>query len=163
MTLAPNGLDTITTFGFETEEFRSEYDACRISGPSDIRHGLRFNTHEGLAESWEWLNPSQGHSTIIASRIGGVAIGDVNMGVEELSDIREAWSVHPDPATDRIFLRNANRYTGTPYVILDGFGREVMRGLVADEAIDVRSLSNGLYFLRILRTGTCSSVRFIKE
>jgi hypothetical protein len=163
LTVTPDGLDTITTFSFGTQEFQLVDDYCGIYGASDVGNGLQLNTRVGLAGTWDWINPSEHHSIIIASRISGVEVGDVDMGVNELHMATVTLSIHPNPATDRIFLQDTWSGTGMTYVILDGLGREVMSGVLKEGGIAVQNLRQGLYLLHVGRNNTALSARFVKE
>ncbi|MBK8339921.1 MAG: T9SS type A sorting domain-containing protein [Flavobacteriales bacterium] len=68
------------------------------------------------------------------------------------------WSVHPNPATDRITLNGEVR-SRTSIIVRDTQGRTV-RTQVFDTAIDISALLPGTYLLQV--DGCAVPVRFVK-
>lgn len=161
MAISPDGLDTLTTCNFSSEEFFLDNE-CMLAGPPDLRHGLRFNTREGLVGTSEWSNPSTYSSNVIASRIGGVEYGDISFGTGIAEPAEPEIAIHPNPASDRLFLTNTG-LGGSRYNILDAFGRVVQRGKLAQDGVVVQDLPRGIYVLQVQGTGAGMSARFVKE
>ena len=72
------------------------------------------------------------------------------LGVQEISDLRQAISIYPNP-TEGSF----NIYTGTDnlldYSLLNQLGQEVLRGscMQPETPVNTNTLSAGLYFVKI--------------
>ncbi len=65
---------------------------------------------------------------------------------EEEGVDKPVLSIYPNPAQDKLFLKNA--ITNTAYKIIDGLGREVNAGTCENEEISIATLPSGLYTLR---------------
>lgn len=153
-----------TTTSIELSTMGSELDTtwCVIHDASDISQSYRFNSLVGLEGSWQWLNPSEGHTVVIAYQVGCAVFGDVNMGIDHPKHSGNLLSIHPNPATERLFVDGPWRL-GRTFIILDGLGRVVQSGAVPAGGISVQHLPNGLYLLRIPAYGAGELTRFVKE
>lgn len=71
-------------------------------------------------------------------------------GVEEVTRIKDAFEIFPNPASERVFI-SAKNYSGIlTFAIYDLQGRKVQQGKVkTNESIVISTLQDGLYFLRI--------------
>ena len=154
--------DTATSIELTTYGSLLDPTWCVISDASDISQTYRFNTRVGLEGSWNWLNPSDGYTKIIAYEVGCSVLGDVNMGVDRPKHPGKALSIYPNPATGRLFVDGPWRL-GRTFIILDGLGRVVQSGAVPAGGISVQHLPNGLYLLRIPAYGAGELTRFVKE
>ncbi|MBP6390984.1 MAG: T9SS type A sorting domain-containing protein [Flavobacteriales bacterium] len=91
----------------------------------------------------------------ILADIGWTIAPDV--GLAELRN-ENTWSVHPNPAEDRITLRGEARL-GTSITIRDAQGR-IIRLQAFASAIDIATLQPGTYLLQV--DGSVAPVRFVK-
>jgi hypothetical protein len=164
LAIDPDYQDTMTTFSFYTEDYFLDESYCTCFGFTDLSLTMELNTLVGLSGTWNWYNPSEYHSIVIASRVGGVETGDIHLGERELQSGAMLLSIHPNPATDRIFLRGPRR-NGAPYTLLDGLGRIIKNGTLADAdgGISVKELPQGIYILRLFQGNGVQSARFVKE
>ncbi len=86
-------------------------------------------------------------------------------GINNLSSTSVSFSVYPNPAHDELFVKY---YPKNPsdkilYSILDIYGRTILENkLNVSEAIDISSLSDGIYFITIKDGANTSSNKFIK-
>jgi hypothetical protein len=71
--------------------------------------------------------------------------------------------IYPNPASDKIFVQNMNKYnTGQ---IADVAGKIVQQFAIlqGDEQVTINQLKNGIYYLRLISKEDVQTVRFIKE
>ncbi|MFA6056917.1 MAG: S8 family peptidase [Taibaiella sp.] len=70
--------------------------------------------------------------------------------VEEIIRVKDAFSLYPNPATDKVFI-SAKNYSGTlTFAIYDLQGRMVQQGKVKTaESITVSTLQDGMYLLKM--------------
>ena len=80
-----------------------------------------------------------------------------DVGLAELRN-EDTWSVHPNPAEDRITLRGEARH-GTSITIRDAQGR-IIRLQAFASAIDIATLQPGTYLLQV--DGSVAPARFVK-
>ncbi|MCX6270968.1 MAG: SBBP repeat-containing protein [Bacteroidetes bacterium] len=67
-------------------------------------------------------------------------------GVKEINN-EKSISIYPNPATDKITVKNQTGYTGCTYSISDPVGRVLISGSLNEEksSIDIENLAPGLY------------------
>jgi hypothetical protein len=82
----------------------------------------------------------------------------LSSGVEETA--QESFTAYPNPASDVLFLNNAE--TINRYSIVDMQGKTVLTD-VYDNGINVSTLAPGVYMVAVETTETTSYVRFIKK
>ena len=71
--------------------------------------------------------------------------------------------VSPNPAKDRILIRNLNSEKDISFEITDLTGKVMTAGTYTQEGIDVAQLKNGIYFLRLVNAGFVRILKFIKQ
>lgn len=88
------------------------------------------------------------------------------VGVETiLAPTDRSFVLYPNPANDKLYIRSNSDQTSqkSTYVIVDLYGRIVTQGVLnATESIDISSLSEGVYFIRITEDKNASTQKFIK-
>ena len=70
-------------------------------------------------------------------------------------------SIYPNPAKDKIFIKNAKNSTGIK--IYDSTGRIVKNLKTNTDVVDVSNLNNGIYFIEIISGKKSFKTKFIKE
>lgn len=101
-----------------------------------------------------WVNATNAPELDISF---GVTIADGSLGTSDIA-IQNA-KVYPNPTSDYIQISNATQFEN--YTIYNTLGKIVSNGnMNVNERIDVRSYSNGLYFLKF---DNGSTFRFIKN
>lgn len=91
------------------------------------------------------------------------------IGIANVTEQYEGWSLFPNPATNNLFLTNTSSESaaGAVFQILDLTGRVVMEEPVSSSAtktmIDITSLPAAVYLLRVQESGgTVRQFRFVK-
>ncbi|MDX2359260.1 MAG: aryl-sulfate sulfotransferase [Crocinitomicaceae bacterium] len=81
------------------------------------------------------------------------------IGLKELQN--QQLLVYPSPAQDEIFIE----YSGEnpTFVILNNLGQLMSRGTLSNAAIDVKDLSQGIYYVSVIDEGYYYTTTFIKE
>jgi hypothetical protein len=144
-------------------------------GGSDKYHGTKFlnNTevYDTATNTWSILNASaifdSGHQPSSVSVgdniyiIGGFFVSQdssiqvltvASEGVEESGKLFYNSRVFPNPATTRLSIASVER--GTPYKIIDVFGRVVLSGMTLDHAtlnVDISDIPRGIYYVLVER------------
>jgi hypothetical protein len=73
--------------------------------------------------------------------------------------IQETYKIYPNPTSDFIKISGLNNIEN--YTIYNVLGVEIKKGIVSNnEKIDIKNLTNGLYFLQFKIENT---LKFIKE
>ncbi|MEI8134879.1 MAG: kelch repeat-containing protein [bacterium] len=73
-------------------------------------------------------------------------------GVEESGKLHYNSRVYPNPATTRLTIASVER--GTPFKMIDVFGRSVITGMTLDNApltVDISSIPRGIYYVLVER------------
>lgn len=86
-------------------------------------------------------------------------------GVNETNNDKNVFSVYPNPANDRLYVKSAKNISskGITYFMLDIYGRVIKEEkLNTSESIDISNLSEGVYFIRIKDDEHFSTDKFIK-
>ncbi len=79
----------------------------------------------------------------------------LNTGTTELGSNERAFSVYPNPATDRITIKTNSDLMGSLFTITDQAGRQVSSGKLLNESttIDLSGSAAGAYLIRIGEQG----------
>ena len=88
-------------------------------------------------------------------------------GVAEQPKNSLSLAVYPNPAYEKLFLKfNSTRSDKLSYSIMDMFGRTVsanqLTGNSNEETVDISSLSEGVYFVRMNSGQNTTTTKFIK-
>ena len=61
------------------------------------------------------------------------------------------FTIYPNPASNTITIKSATSIPGSSYSITDQTGKMMLKGKLMDETttIDITSLNNGIYFVKI--------------
>ncbi len=161
LSIAQNGLDTITSFAFESWGDFVDTD-CQVHQAVDWSYEWRADTRAGLNRYCANFGMGTACTELIGSRINGGQQGNITLGIASNEGVAAGLSIHPNPASDRLFLTNAG-LGGSRYIILDAFGRMVQRGTLAQDGVVVQDLPPGAYVLQVPGTGAGMSARFMKE
>jgi hypothetical protein len=84
-------------------------------------------------------------------------------GINTISKKDPQFTVYPNPASDKLFLKSNNATTEkTSYSIIDVSGRVLLTdALVNTESIDISMLSNGIYFISISTPTKTATQKFV--
>ena len=58
-------------------------------------------------------------------------------------------AIYPNPVADKVFIDSAENQPISAIEVFDQNGKQRLQGLPANKYVDVRSLDNGFYFVRI--------------
>ncbi|AUS07164.1 T9SS type A sorting domain-containing protein [Pseudotamlana carrageenivorans] len=86
-----------------------------------------------------------------------VSISDNALGAEAFNKDNKI-SIFPNPASE--FITISNMAVSENYSILNALGQEIISGITGNNEIDIRSLNNGLYFLKFEKGAV---LKFIKK
>jgi hypothetical protein len=85
-----------------------------------------------------------------------------NVGIQEIEKEESIVSVYPNPAREQLQITNYELRNGTEdYTIYNFVGQKILQGKLQNETsiINVESLANGIYYLRIAE----KTVKFVKN
>lgn len=136
----------IVKFQDGTEETSEISLLQNLSFPDNL---LKVNYYSGLTDSYE------------LSSVRTIYFQSFTTGTEDYTlDNNQEVSVHPNPATDKIYIKNAPEAAFTVAIYrIDGaliFQQQIYS---SNQSIDISSLTNGLYLLRIDN----QALKFIKQ
>lgn len=126
----------------------------------DLNTNTKNNIFYSIDGTWypNSLDGSVMMHPVFGERADFVGIGE-NSRVKNTSNIM----VYPNPAKDNLYIKFENDFQNIQYVITDVYGREVqMERVNTAEPIDISTLSEGLYFLKIIGDNTIVGVKFLK-
>ena len=87
--------------------------------------------------------------------------GQSSTGVPELP--AASFSVFPSPAVDKLHLRSMTDLSGSNVTITDLSGKSVLRPALLNNAVDVSTLSPGLYLVKVQGTAANFTSKFAKQ
>lgn len=89
-------------------------------------------------------------------------VDDFSVDVREV-DFNKYYRIYPNPAS-RHFLIESERYQSSEYLIYNQQGQLLQRGQINSdrETIDIQSLTNGIYYLKVLTADTVATKPLVK-
>jgi hypothetical protein len=109
-----------------------------------------------------FMSTTQQHCTKVDSNmiVTTLTVGGLNTGLEELNQM--AFSIYPNPVNDKLFIKGYKNGNEAEIYHLDGRLASIIK---PDEegALNVSSLSKGIYFLQISDHSQISRLKFIKD
>lgn len=143
-------ISIIQPAGGTSDSLQIALDANRISG--NHRYFKVLNNWEpSLLDGALMLRPVVGSSSIL--------------GIEDQNLPELSWSIHPNPATDKVTLHiPALTHKKLSYTLYDMQGKALLHGTTGNNAdIDVHSLTAGMYMLHLQSTeGYLHPVKLLK-
>jgi hypothetical protein len=131
-------------------------------GPANTRRVfLNFYPPSIDARDDFWNDTSDG-ATIMSNAIRWVVAGDaLSVADNVLTDV----SLYPNPANNQITIATSGNNTITKMSIVDIMGRVILQEDVnaTSKAVNVSSLTSGVYFARIEQGNATGSIKFIKQ
>jgi hypothetical protein len=127
----------------------------------DRNTNAQSETYYNVAGTWQ--HPPNSGSLMMHPVFGSAA--EV-VGIEENKTIlkKDGFIVYPNPANDKLFVRSvqSSGIETLSYEIFDMYGRTVSKNTLNDsEAIDLSTISNGVYFIKLSSGKTTSINKFI--
>ena len=84
------------------------------------------------------------------------------VGVDDYKD--EAWKIFPNPALDKIVIKEPTEWSQANYKFINLQGRTVKTGFLTGQEISVNELESGLYIVQITnRKGQILHKKVIKQ
>ncbi|MBO2011826.1 carbohydrate-binding protein [Hymenobacter negativus] len=81
----------------------------------------------------------------------------------DAAPVASAIELYPNPVVDQLLLRSAQELSGSPFQIIDHWGRTVANGTVSSNGVNVSALKPGIYTIRVTTEGNIQTMkRFIK-
>ncbi|NSW45210.1 MAG: DUF5018 domain-containing protein [Bacteroidales bacterium] len=94
------------------------------------------------------------------SRIDDIIIKGIQEPVTIQSIDKESIKIYPNPSTDWLYIQSTDKITNVTVISLDG---KIIPVQFTNEAIDVHSLTTGMYLLNISTNNHTYKVNFIKQ
>lgn len=140
--------------GYKYQGFR------RINAPSDTTFGwvkLNFVGDYNCADTVFILE--LGYSTI--PNVHLYAGQTTSTSINEI-DIPNTIFVFPNPTTDLIYFDNISPLRISTYKIYEEIGKLVKEGNIENNSVEVKDLTNGLYFIQVISENKTSFGKFVK-
>ena len=74
-----------------------------------------------------------------------------------------AFSIHPNPAQDLLYVRSENDLLNRPVNIYDIAGQQVLSSTLRNDQLDISALKSGVYLLRLELNGRLLQQKFVKR
>ena len=81
------------------------------------------------------------HPKLVITYQSAASIGEINMD----KNLR----IFPNPSNDNISIKGTSNYMESTYAIIDNLGKEISKGIISNELINIENLSKGMYVLKI--------------
>ena len=160
---ATNGIDTITSFSFNSDATTIDTAGCIIYETYDLSFALSIDTRAGLTELCTNYFGITCY-TLISSRIDGEQDGDISLGIDQPQSIAQpSLMLVPNPTKELIAIQGLDRGDTGDFTIYDGFGRAVLHGSLPTASISVEGLLPGSYLVQVRLQDSTTTARFVKE
>ncbi len=149
----------VSALGAQIREVRSG-DGFRYMSSLNTHFGLGpDDTIDSLIVYW----PSGLVSTVPAPPINSTVtvVEDVSTGITATPGI--VFGVFPNPATTTLRMHGTADVSNHTAIVNDIAGRELLRTVVRNGAIDVSALPTGAYVLHVIAEGSTLQAKFMKE
>ena len=174
-----NNFLTINPVGVESNidgiGARVEITAGGVTQIRDVRSGEGFrymsslNVHFGLGTEdtvdtivIHWPSGAMDTMTDVpANSILTVEEGSTILSLED--NLVDNLILYPNPTTDVLNISSLTDFSDPIYSVFDLSGKRVMNARLSSQSIDVSSLAQGNYFLRIFDNATIKTQRFVKK
>ena len=152
----------------------SGYTASFTNLSSSINNILNYFWNFGDGNTSNIQNPSHTYTTsgtytvtLIASNciFSDTITKTIQIGVTSIEESQiSAFEFYPNPTTNQIHLKVANKLLGSIYTIYDFTGKTVLTGKILSEhsVVELANLSRGIYLLNVgenLQTTTCKVIK----
>jgi uncharacterized protein (TIGR02145 family) len=87
---------------------------------------------------------------------------DESTSVKSINDFFIDKSIYPNPANERLFIKNDNS-SNAQIMIFDLQGKQVVCRQIGSNPIDISSLSKGIYLVKIIDSGNIIMEKLVKE
>jgi hypothetical protein len=153
-------IEVTSALGTQIRDIRSG-DGFRYMSTLTAHFGL--GTDDAVSEvTIKWPDGSVEH--IFEPAINGtlqLVEGQSSVGISSLP--AAAFSIFPSPAMDKLQLRTAEDLSGSDITVSDLSGKTVLRPSLLNSALDVSTLSPGMYLLKIQGAGLHYTSKFVKQ
>jgi hypothetical protein len=96
-----------------------------------------------------------------------LSVNDTTLGIDDYTITEANIVIYPNPASDKITLKNTSNVRLIKAMISDVNGRIIesidLDDMVTDKDITIKNLSNGVYFIRVVSTNNVVVKQLIKK
>lgn len=146
-----NCIATINLCGPQHMPLASSYTYCITSSP--VNYHIRLHSIDSLtaiADSSSIQPPCINEFSVhfYGKRISN----DIGIGINDVKPCNDQFEVYPNPSSTFIFVESKMMIVSSELQITDLAGKEIKRMKMNSNKmqVDIRSLSNGIYFLNVL-------------
>jgi PKD repeat protein len=142
---------------------------------TSITNSLNYSWNFGDGNTSSIANPSHTYTTsgtytitLIASNciFSDTITKTIQIGVTSIEESQiSAFEFYPNPTTNQIHLKVANKLLGSIYTIYDFTGKTVLTGKILSEhsVVELANLSRGIYLLNVGENLQTTTFKVIKE
>ena len=139
-----------------------------VTGADTYSHGEEVTLTATANEGYKFVNWTE-NDTVVSTEAeySFVITGDKSfvanfVSTESISELEASFKVYPNPVSDMLFIEAEIEVEEV--AIFDVYGRQQnLRNSALSNSIDVSSLNNGIYFLKVVTSEGEVVKRFIKE
>jgi len=149
--------------------------ATFTNSSSSVNSTLNYSWDFGDGNTSSIQNPSHTYTTSGAYTITLIASNcifsdtitkTIQIGVTSIEESQiSAFEFYPNPTTNQIHLKVANKLLGSIYTIYDFIGKTVLTGKILSEhsVVELANLSRGIYLLNVGENLQTTTFKVIKE
>jgi hypothetical protein len=154
--------DTITAYSFINDATSVDTTSCQTFQVFDIIVDFTVDTRAGITQHCFW-NFGYDCYTLTGSLISGQQNGNILLSSDEINPPNSlAISIYPNPASDKIFIRNVPQSNRITYTIFNNLGIKAGGGKLTGNSVSTSELQPGLYILTIETDKRIGREKFIK-
>lgn len=131
------------------------------NGLPPYQYGLNNSPLQADSTFSEWISGNNAARVVDSQGCDVTRLVDVGVGIEEQSAIAPI-EVFPNPTHDQLYIRSI-RYPITEMIIYDIMGKELMHERGKMDSVDLSTLPNGLYFIKLINKQGLQTRQIIKN
>jgi len=134
-----------------------------LTAPVTFRFYFHAAAQWGLEYSKVGIGNRHPSESTTSLQVNGL-VADVTTGLT--TQHATGYTIYPNPATDKLSLNFGTAYKTATISILDLQGRSLLSQTAANtqvESLDISSLNNGIYFVRVIADGKVMNSKFVKK
>lgn len=108
-------------------------------------------------------NPTQDAMLLKVDSNGCLTEGCTYTGIEQEQSVLQEVTLYPNPANEVIKISLPHSELQCNYEIINTLGEIIYKGELIDSEINIQSLSNGMYLLRVYTKRGIQQLKFVKE
>lgn len=139
----------------------------KIKGNYLYLSGITSSRNIGYGDDFDLIDP--GNGAYFEDLYGGgywdgfisaFNIENIDIGIQDIQIDNNTMHVYPNPTNNNIYV--STEYYKCKYIVTDAMGKIVLSGLITNNGINLKTLSNGIYIIQVQTNNTILSSKIIK-